>query len=128
MDRESLESLLVRHAEEPAVRDELIAVLFQSKVAIPLDKGLEDGALPADFKPLCLNAEQGFPVVAIFTAPDKARPWLEQHPAFQHCLVTDFTWVARITPPPFGIALNPGYRYALALSPAEVASIKRRPA
>lgn len=125
MDRESLEALLARHTENPALREALVAALLESKVAIPLDKALENGTLPADFKPLRLNAEQGFPVVAVFTAPEKVHPWLEQQPAYQHCLVTDFTWVLRITPPPFGIALNPGYRHALALSPSDVATLKR---
>lgn len=125
MDREPLEALLAQHTENAALRAELVAALLESKVAIPLDKGLENGALPADFKPLRLNAEQGFPVVAVFTAPEKARPWIEQQPAYTHCLVTDFRWALRITPPPFGIALNPGYRHSLSLSPDEVATMKR---
>lgn len=123
MDAPSLEALIVQVTEEPQLRDQLVAALIESKIAIPLDKGLENGALPPDFKPLTLNAQQGYPVLATFTTPDKATPWLQQNPEFKHCLVTDFTWGVRLTMPPFGIAVNPGYKYAFTLSPAEVQSL-----
>jgi hypothetical protein len=123
MDAPSLEALIVQSTEEPLLRDQLVAALVESKVAIPLDKGLENGVLPADFKPLTLNAQQGYPVLATFTTPDKATPWIQQHPAYKHCLVTDFTWAVRLTKPSFGIAVNPGYKYAFTLSPAEVESL-----
>lgn len=123
MDAPSLEALIVQSTGEPQMRGQLVAALIESKIAIPLDKGLENGALPADFKPLTLNAQQGYPVLATFTTPDKAAPWLQQHPEFKHSLVTDFTWAVRLTQPPFGIAVNPGYRYAFTLSPAEVQSL-----
>jgi len=95
-----------------------------SRLAVPLDKGLENGALPADFKPLTLNAQEGFPVLAVFTTPSKVTPWLKEQPAFQHSLVTGFAWAISITRPPFGIAVNPGYRHSLVLSPAEVEALR----
>lgn len=123
MDAPSLEALIVQSTSEPQLRDQLVAALIESKIAISLDKGLENGVLPADFKPLTLNAQQGYPVLATFTTPDKAAPWIQQNPAFTHCLVTDFTWAVRLTRPPFGIAVNPGYKYAFTLSPAEVQTL-----
>jgi hypothetical protein len=123
MDAPSLEALIIQSTTEPQLRDHLVEALIESKIAIPLDKGLENGALPADFKPLTLNAQQGYPVLATFTTPDKATPWIQQHPAFKHSLVTDFTWAVRLTRPPFGIAVNPGYKHAFTLSPAEVQAL-----
>jgi hypothetical protein len=123
MDAPSLEALIAQSTGDTKLRDQLVVALIESKIAIPLDKGLENGVLPADFKPLTLNAQQGYPVLATFTTPDKATPWLQQHPAFEHCLVTDFTWAVRLTKPPFGIAVNPGYKYAFTLSPADVESL-----
>ena len=120
MHPNALEELIIRATSEPAVRSELITVLLGSRVAVPLNKGLENGVLPADFKPMTLNAPQGFPVLAVFTSPDKAAPWLKQQPAFQHSLVTQFNWALKITRPPFGIAVNPGYKHSVVLSPAEV--------
>ncbi len=126
MDTPSLEALIVRSSDEPQLRDQLVAALVESKIAVPLDKGLENGVLPADFKPLTLNAQQGYPVLATFTTPAKAAPWLQQNPAFTNCLVTDFTWALRLTRPPFGLAVNPGYKYGFVLSPAEVQSLSER--
>jgi len=115
-----LEELIIRATSEPALRPELITTLLRSRVAVPLNKGLENGVLPADFKPMTLNGPQGFPVLAVFTSPDKAAPWLKEQPEFQHSLVTEFNWALKITRPPFGIAVNPGYKHSVVLSPAEV--------
>ncbi|HEX9952422.1 MAG TPA: SseB family protein [Rubricoccaceae bacterium] len=124
MDTASLEELISRFAAEPDLRPQLIGALMASKVAVPLDRGLENGALPADFKPLTLNAPEGFPVLAVFTTPAKVTPWLKEQPAFQHSLVTGFDWAVGITRPPFGIAVNPGYRHSVVLSPAEVEALR----
>ena len=72
---------------------------------------------------MTLNGPQGFPVLAVFTSPDKAAPWLKEQPEFQHSLVTGFPWALKITRPPFGIAVNPGYKHSVVLSPAEVESL-----
>jgi hypothetical protein len=124
MDAAPLEELIIRFTSEPEIRQQLVEALMGSRLAVPIDKTLENGVLPPDFKPLTLNAQQGFPVLAVFTTPDKAAPWLRQHPAFRHSLVTDFAWAVRMTRPPFGIAVNPGYRHSFVLSPAEVEALR----
>lgn len=121
-----LEALIIRATQEPDIRPQIVAELMRSRVAVPVDKGLENGALPSDFKPLTLNGQQGFPVLAVFTTPDKASPWIKEQPAFQHSLVTGFAWAVDITNPPFGIAVNPGYKYSVVLSPAEVQALRSR--
>ena len=120
MNASVLEDLIIRSASEPALRPELIRTLVSSRIAVPLNKGLENGALPPDFKPMTLNSTQGFPVLAVFTSPDKVAPWLKEQPEFQHSLVTEFNWALKITRPPFGIAVNPGYKHSVVLSPTEV--------
>ncbi|VXB07307.1 conserved hypothetical protein [Luteimonas sp. 9C] len=126
MHANELEALIIRTTSEPALRPELITTLLRSRVAVPLDKGLENGALPADFKSMTLNGPRGFPVLAVFTSPDKAAPWLKEQPEFQHALVTEFNWALKITRPPFGIAVNPGYKHSVVLSPAEVEGLAAR--
>ena len=126
MDAESLDTWILQLADDPGSRDALIERLPGFRVAIPLDKGLENGVLPPGFKPLTLNAPQGFPVLATFTTPGKAAPWIKQQPAFQHALVTEFAWALGITRPPFGIAVNPGYQHSLLLTPAEVQALAER--
>ena len=126
MHANELEALIIRTTSEPALRPELITMLLRSRVAVPLNRGLENDVLPADFKPMTLNGPQGFPVLAVFTSPDKAAPWLKEQPEFQHSLVTEFSWALKITRPPFGIAVNPGYRHSVVLSPAEVEELAAR--
>jgi hypothetical protein len=126
MDVDSLETLILQLADDPVARAALIEKLPGFRVAIPLDKGLENGVLPAGFKPLTLNAPQGFPVLATFTTPDKAAPWIKEQPVFQHALVTEFAWAVGITRPPFGIAVNPGYTHSLLLTPSEVQALAER--
>lgn len=127
MDAPALEALIIRHTSEPGLRPQLLSALLASRVAVPLDKGLENGQLPPGFKPLTLNSAQRFPVLAVFTAPAKAAPWIQQQPAFQHSLVTDFSWALGITRPPFGIAVNPGYQHSFVLSPDEVEALGENP-
>ena len=72
MEASMLEEMIVRVVSEPETRPQLLAALLDSRIAVPLDRGLENGALPAGFKPLTLNAQQGFPVLAVFTTREKA--------------------------------------------------------
>ena len=41
-----LEQLIMRATAEPAIRSELITMLLGSRVAVPLNRGLENGVLP----------------------------------------------------------------------------------
>ncbi len=123
MNRSALEELIMRCTDEADLRSEVIATLLRSRVAVPLNKGLENGALPSDFKPMTLNGPHGFPVLAVFTSPDKAAPWLKEQPEFQQSLVTEFNWALQLTKPPFGIAVNPGYKHSVVLNPGEVQSL-----
>ena len=124
MDAAPLEELIIRTSADATLRLQLIEALLASKLAVPLNKGLEDGVLAPDFKPMTLNSPQGYPVLAVFTTPQKIAPWLKDQPDFQHSLVTDFTWAIGITRPPFGIAINPGYQHSVLLSPNEVEALR----
>ncbi len=109
--------------DSPESRPELIEALRQSKIAIPLNKGLEDGLLPKDFRPLTLNSPAGFPVLATFTSVEKAGPWVKNEPAYSNVLLTDFLWALSMTRPPFGLSVNPGYKYSFVMSPTEVQAV-----
>lgn len=122
----TVEALLVEFASKPEVREQLVEALVSSRVAVALNKGLEGGMLPPGCKPLTLKADQGFPVLATFTGPEKVSPWVQREPEFQHCLVTDFSWALGMTRPPFGIAVNPGYKHSFLLTPAEVEELSRK--
>jgi hypothetical protein len=120
MDASQLEQLIQSVTDNPHERADLVEALRQSKIAIPLNKGLENGSLPEDFRTLILNSPAGFAVLATFTTVEKAGPWIKNEPAYSNVLLTDFLWALSITRPPFGLAVNPGYKYSFVMSPMEV--------
>lgn len=122
MDAAEIEALIMRVSGGDATPDELLTALLASKVAILLDKGLEGDSLASDARPFTLRADPGFPVLATFSSVEKTKPWVQQQPAYSHALYTDFSWALRTIPPGFGLAVNPGYRYAFLMTPDEVRS------
>ncbi|RZA35185.1 MAG: SseB family protein [Lysobacteraceae bacterium] len=127
MDAVQLEQLIRSVTGNPLGSTGLVQALLQSRIAVPLDRSLENGSLPKDFRPLTLNSPAGFAVVATFTTVDKAAPWVSKEPAYSNVLLTDFTWALGIARPPFGLAVNPGYRYSFVLSPGDVQAAAERP-
>jgi len=123
MEASQLEQLIQSVTDNPKSRAGLIEALRQSRIAIPLNKGLENGSLPKDFRPLTLNSPAGFAVLATFTTVEKASPWVRNEPAYSNVLLTDFLWALSITRPPFGLAVNPGYKYSFVMSPSDVQAV-----
>ena len=123
MEASQLEQLIQSVTDNPEGRAGLIEALRQSRIAIPLNKGLENGSLPKDFRPLTLNSPAGFAVLATFTTVEKASPWVKNEPAYSNVLLTDFLWALSITRPPFGLAVNPGYKYSFVMSPSDVQAV-----
>ena len=123
MDASQLEQLIQSVTDNPQERADLVEALLQSKIAVPLNRGLENGSLPKDFRPLTLNSPAGFAVLATFTTVEKAGPWVKNEPAYSNVLLTDFLWALGITRPPFGLAVNPGYKYSFVMSPTDVQAV-----
>ena len=123
MEASQLEQLIQSVTDNPEGRAGLIEALRQSRIAIPLNKGLENGSLPKDFRPLTLNSPAGFAVLATFTTVENAGPWVKNEPAYSNVLLTDFLWALSITRPPFGLAVNPGYKYSFVMSPSDVQAV-----
>ena len=95
MDASQLEQLIQSVTDNPQGRANLVGALLQSRIAVPLNRGLENGLLPKDFRPLTLNSPAGFAVLATFTTVAKAGPWVKNEPAYSNVLLTDFLWVLR---------------------------------
>ena len=68
----------------------------------------------------------GFAVLATFTTVAKAGPWVMNQPAYSNVLLTDFAWALGLTHPPFGLAVNPGYKYSFVMSPTDVQAVAAR--
>jgi hypothetical protein len=59
--------------------------------------------------PLIIEDEDGERVLALFTSPERAKPFVEHYPDFSGGLLTEFSWLLRRIGGGVPIALNPGW-------------------
>lgn len=124
MDANELERRIRATHEDASLRAPLLQDLPQAKVAVLLDKALEEGRLAQDARPLVLNDRDGRPMIAVFSSVQRGTPWVQREPAYGFALYTQCEWVVRIAPPGVGIAVNAGYRFDFTVHAAEVAVMK----
>ncbi|BBP04058.1 hypothetical protein TPL01_15630 [Sulfuriferula plumbiphila] len=74
-------------------------------------------------QPLVLEDETGTRVLVLFTSPERAKAFVENHPGYGGGLLTEFAWVLRKMGAPAGIALNPGLDAGFDLEPEMVADL-----
>ena len=127
IDAAALEALIVKVAGGEVPRADLLTLLASAKVALMLDKGLENGMLANDCRPFSLKADQGFFVLAAFSSVAKAAPWVQREPVFANVLYTDFEWAIRMIPANAGLAIDPGYKRSLLIPPDELRTLVQGP-
>jgi hypothetical protein len=59
-------------------------------------------------EPLVVDDEEGNRILLLFTAPERAKEVLVDHPDYGGGLVTEFSWILRRVGPEMGISINPG--------------------
>jgi len=100
--------------------------LQSSQAVMLLDKSLPaSGVWDNTINPLILNSPHGFPVLALFSSPERATPFTKDFPAHQFALQVDIRWLLRGVPPDVGIAMNPNSSVGFELPPIGVADLKR---
>jgi hypothetical protein len=127
VDAVQLERLVRETHVDPLRREAVLQALAVGKVALLFNRGVVNGKLPREARPLVLNGHEDAPVIAAFTSVDMTKPWVQREPEFGFALYTDFEWVVRITPPGVGIAINPGYQFDFSITAAQVQAMKRVP-
>ncbi len=126
MDAVQLEQLVRETQVDPQRGEALLQALPESKVAVLFNRGLENGRLPREARPLVLKGTDGELMIAAFTSVEMTKPWVQREPEFTFALHTTFQWVARIAPPGVGIALNPGYKFDFIIPARQVQVMKPR--
>ena len=71
-------------------------------------------------QPLVLSAEDGTPVLVLFSSPERTKPFIEDLPGFQGGILEPFTWVLENMGSKYGIALNPGSELGFDMEPETV--------
>jgi hypothetical protein len=74
-------------------------------------------------EPLVIEDEDGNQVMAVFTSPERAKPFLEHFPDYKGGLLTEFSWVLKKIGGGFPLALNPGWEIGLDFDAEMVASL-----
>jgi SseB protein N-terminal domain len=90
--------------------------LLLSQVFMPVEdepSGIQGFQRSARANPLTLEAEDGQNVLILFTSPERAKPFLQDFPAFQGGLLTEFTWILERIGSGIAISLNPGIEFGI---------------
>jgi hypothetical protein len=131
MDSESfephneLERKLVAAWQGEISSEDFVRELMASEVFLPVaDEETVAGIQRSTrAKPLTLFDEEGTPVLPLFTNPERAKPFLKDHPGYSGGLLAEFTWVLAKMGSGCGITLNPGWEVGFDMEPETVSQL-----
>jgi hypothetical protein len=115
--KNELEQRLIDGQEGRMSEAEFMEALMESQVVMPvLDKRQIEGLQSSTrAQPLTLETEDGSHVVAVFSSPDRAKPFVRDFPGYEGGILEKFGWVAEKVGAGYGIATNPGWEVGLDL-------------
>jgi hypothetical protein len=117
--KNELEKKLLATWEGSMSGDEFMQELLVSEVFMPIQ---DDDIMPGvqrstRAQPLVLEAEDGTRVLAVFTSPDRAKPFLKDFPLYGGGLLTEFKWVLEKMGTGHGVTINPGCEVGFDMEP-----------
>lgn len=121
--RNELEKSLLAAQEEEISSDDLLNILMNSQVFMPVQDEkpeLFNIQRSTRAQPLVLTAEDSTPILVLFSSPERARDFISDYPGFGGGIFTEFTWVLEKMGRDFGIALNPGLDVGLDMEPQTI--------
>lgn len=124
--RNTLEQQLLAAQEGQLEADDFVRVLLDSQVFIPIKDDIGIGGFQASTRglPLSIKTEDGIDILILFTSPDRARPFVLDHPGYEDGgILEDFRWVLDKMGTGYGIVLNPGCEVGFDLAPEMVQKI-----
>jgi hypothetical protein len=126
--RNALEEKLLAAQEGRIASDELLETLLASQVFLPV-RDEKPMALNIQrstrAQPLVLSAEDGTPVLVLFSSPERAHPFLQSYPGFAGGILESFQWVLERLGGGYAIALNPGSALGFDMEAETVAELVR---
>jgi len=117
-----LEKQLLAAQQGQLSEEDFMHALLTSQVFMPIHDKHGIGGLQTSQSavPLTLPTDAGFEVIAIFTSPDRAKPFVQDYPGYAGGLLAEFTWVLEKMGSGLGITLNPGLEAGLDMEPETV--------
>jgi hypothetical protein len=122
-----LERLLARAQAGELAGEDFLRELLLAQVFMPVyEKYQISGFQRSDqAQPLLLEGEDGSRLLALFTSPERAKPFLAEYPGYEGGLLAEFKWVLEKTGSGIGIILNPGYDLGMEMEPEMVQQLMR---
>ena len=77
-------------------------------------------------QPLVLSAEEGTPILVLFSSPERARPFLKDYPGFTGGILESFQWVLQNLGSGYGVMLNPDTDIGFDMEPDTVQELIQR--
>jgi len=121
--RNELEAKILEAQEGRITSDDLLKTLMGSQVFMPV----QDEKAPVlnvqrstRAQPLVLSAEEGTPILVLFSSPERAKPFLEDYPGFTGGILESFKWVLQNMGSGYGIMLNPESEVGFDMEPETV--------
>lgn len=121
--RNELEQSLLAAQEERIGSDDLLNILMNSQVYMPVQDekpGLHNMQHTTRAQPLVLTTEDDIQILVLFSSPERAKEFINDYPGFGGGILTEFTWVLQKMGRDFGIALNPGLDVGFDMEPETV--------
>jgi hypothetical protein len=111
VSRNELERLLFEFQDGALAPDEFGKRLLDMQVFMPIrDEKHAIRGFQASTKaqPLLVESEDGFPVLTLFSSPDRARQFVAGFEGHGGGIMAEFSWVLRRMGAEMGISINPG--------------------
>jgi len=105
-----LEKKLIAVRENRLGSEAFMQALLTEQVFMPVEDestSIEGFQRSARANPLTLESEDGQNVLILFTSPERAKPFLQNFPAYQGGLLTEFSWILERIGSGIAISLNP---------------------
>ena len=121
--RNELEKSLLAAQEEQISSDDLLNILMNSQVFMPVQDekpallNIQRSTSP---QPLVLTAEDSTPILVLFSSPERAKEFIDDYPGFGGGILTEFTRVLEKMGRDFGIAPNLGLDVGFDMEPQTV--------
>ncbi len=124
--RNDLDERLLAAQEGRLPGDEFMHYLMDSQVFLPVRETNGIGGFTAGDKavPLTLQPDDGAETLVLFTSPERARSFLQDHPGFEGGLLAGFRWVLERTGAGVGISINPDWPVGMDLEPETIRQLR----
>jgi len=124
--RNELEEKLMSAQEGRLPGEEFMHYLMDTQVFIPVKDSIGIEGFTASDKavPLTLKTEGDVETLILFTSPERAKGFLQDHPGFDGGLLVEFKWVLERTGTGVGISINPDWPVGMDLEPEMVRQLR----